>query len=351
MIARAAVLASLMIAGVAHADAAKAAKLLREGQKLEATDPKGAQAKLQQALAESPNDPKIMAELGYAALLAKDYATAETMTRKAIATTNDNKVKAAAQYNLGEILAAKGDKVGAEAAKAEAKRLRSGGPFTPKVIDGPYTSIDKFCATWKKRKDEERDQSKAADACGENEDVTAPALDGHAVKLLIGGWETSQRIHHTWHFVAIQMPTGWFVGKVDEIISAGGTGEGNMALEVGDIKLVDVDTHVRALAIPDHMSVTDTEERSYQVTNTSDELVVCAIGKAGKPACTDAITIGRHRHVADHGNETEGTTWALTPSFPGKGILQLTIDRKLARGTPSESPDPATIGAHPLAFP
>jgi hypothetical protein len=59
----AAVLASLVTSGVAHADAAKAAKLLRESQKLEAKDPKAAQAKLQQALAESSNDPKIIAEL------------------------------------------------------------------------------------------------------------------------------------------------------------------------------------------------------------------------------------------------------------------------------------------------
>jgi hypothetical protein len=52
----AAVLASLVTSGVAHADAAKAAKLLRGGQKLEAKDPKAAQAKLQQAHALADRD-------------------------------------------------------------------------------------------------------------------------------------------------------------------------------------------------------------------------------------------------------------------------------------------------------
>ncbi len=310
--------------------AADPIKLLHEGQRLEGKDPKAAEAKLQQALAESPNDPRILAELGYAALLAKDYATAETMTRKAIATATDAKIKAAAEFNLGKILAAKG------------------GPFTPRTLDGPYPSIDKFCATWTRRKDPDRDQYKVTDTCGELEDVTAPALDGHAVKLVSGGWETPERIHHTWHFVAIQLPAGWFVGKVDEIMSAGGTGEGNMALELGAIKVITVDAGLHALMIPDHMSVTDTDERDHEVTSTSDELVLCAIGKSGKPSCTGTVIVGKHRHVND---DKDATTWALAPSFPGKGVLQLTVDKQRAQGKPDEPPDAQTLGAHALAFP
>ena len=122
----------------------------------------------------TPDDPAVLAELGWVDFELKDLTGAEMNTRGAVGRLafvaddlfrNDktNALRGAALYNLGQILEARGNKPGAIVAYADslkarpnpvvAARLRTLDPaaadtsdqLRPAAMQGPFASVDEFC--------------------------------------------------------------------------------------------------------------------------------------------------------------------------------------------------------------
>ena len=113
------------------------------------------------------DDPRKLAEAGFTAFQHKDLVTAEKLTRDAIAKApNDEDVRGAALYNLGQILEAKQDKPGATQAYKDSLAIRKNGivrdalraldpaaadasdTYAPKAMQGPFDTMDDYCKAW-----------------------------------------------------------------------------------------------------------------------------------------------------------------------------------------------------------
>jgi tetratricopeptide (TPR) repeat protein len=172
-------LALLAIAAPAFADPAPTAKApptaaaqktyaqqLRKGRQLEAAGKHAdAIAAFQLGLQAIPDDSTLLGEIGAAAYAAKDLATAEAMTRKAIANAGAPDVRGATLYNLGRIQEDRKDVAGAVASYSASLLARPNGivrarltaldpraaaaldPYKPVPLTGPFASIDAYCKT------------------------------------------------------------------------------------------------------------------------------------------------------------------------------------------------------------
>lgn len=92
--------------------------------KTRAKDYKGALADFDRALAIAPDDGRVLAEVGYAAMLAGDNARASAANKRALANVHDKNLRAQVLYNEGRVAEAKGDKPAACKVYAESLALR-----------------------------------------------------------------------------------------------------------------------------------------------------------------------------------------------------------------------------------
>ena len=117
---------------------------------------------LNDALAAMPGDATVLGELGWTAYLAKDYKTAEAMTRKSLAAEGVPNVRGATLFNLGLIQEQNGDKASAIASYLQSIKARPNGvvrarlkkldataaaaidPYAPHALTG-YASIADLC--------------------------------------------------------------------------------------------------------------------------------------------------------------------------------------------------------------
>lgn len=109
------------------------------------------------------DDPRKLAEDGWKAYQKHDLDKAETLTRQAIAATNETDIKAAALYNLGRVLEDRKDKAGAIAAYRQSLDVRHNGvvrdrlgtldaaaaaafdTFKPQPMQGPFAGTEAYC--------------------------------------------------------------------------------------------------------------------------------------------------------------------------------------------------------------
>lgn len=92
-------------------------------------------AKYREALKIDPASPKVLGELGYAALQKGDLALAESSTRRAIDLSRDPKGLGAMYYNLGRIEAARGELHEARAAYERSLEVRPGNATVQARLD------------------------------------------------------------------------------------------------------------------------------------------------------------------------------------------------------------------------
>jgi hypothetical protein len=177
---------ALVLAMTAVAAAAPDPKLLAKGRDLEANG-KHAEAIVayEQYLKAAPDDAVANAELGFAALQAKDLAKAEAATRNAIlhapkgAYLHDpsGRPRGAALYNLGLIQEAQGKPKDAAASYKESQASRpsrvvreklqkldpavaaTADPLVPVRLAGPFKDIRELCRAWLKKVGEDEDST------------------------------------------------------------------------------------------------------------------------------------------------------------------------------------------------
>ncbi len=129
--------------GYTRADRAAFLKPLDAGRKKSrAKDYVGALAELDRALAVAPNDPRVLAEVGWAALNANDLPRAENANRRALALTKEPVARAQILYNMGRVAEAKKDTDAARSAYAESLSLRDNAEVKKRLaaVGGPPAS-------------------------------------------------------------------------------------------------------------------------------------------------------------------------------------------------------------------
>ena len=111
--------------GFTRADRAAFLKPLDAGRrKSRAKDYAGALVEFDRALAVAPSDPRVLAEVGWAAFNANELPRAENANRRALALTKDPGLRAQILYNAGRTAEAKKDADAARKAYAESLSLR-----------------------------------------------------------------------------------------------------------------------------------------------------------------------------------------------------------------------------------
>jgi tetratricopeptide (TPR) repeat protein len=92
--------------------------------KARAKDYKGALADYDRALAIAPDDGRVLAEVGYAAMLDGDLTRADDANKRALKAVHDKNLRAQILYNAGRVAEARKDQEAARAAYAESLSLR-----------------------------------------------------------------------------------------------------------------------------------------------------------------------------------------------------------------------------------
>jgi len=308
-----------------------------------------------------PDDPVALSELGVVQLRANQLAKAEATSHKAIEHSQSPSVRAAALFNLGYILAKRGDNPGAIEAYQGSLRLRPNAVvetalrkldpkaaenlrFVPRAMRAVTASdtaalIKEQC--WKS----------VADAWPELEvtssDVWSDANGNHyyrcteiPTKLTLAGTPfLDVRVLRTLakyaqypkevDTLAIRTAQGWFVAPLDKLWSTRwGDGEAT-------VKSVELDNvgNAKAIVVRWH---TTWDERSWDADAAHRDLagdlegrvvtrsfvVVASIGASGTPSMTPAIPVGFSAGFGKDREQLVSATVAAT--FPATGGLQLT---------------------------
>ena len=305
-----------------------------------------------------PDDPVALSELGVVQLRANQLEKAEATSRKAIEHSQSPSVRAASLFNLGFILAKRGDKPGAIEAYQSSLRLRphpvveaalrkldakaaDNLRFVPRAMRAVTTTdatalIKEQC--WKS----------VADAWPELEakpgDVKLDEFHYHCAelptKLALTGTPfldvrvlRSESVYSQYpkevDTLAIRTAQGWFVAAFDKLWS-NRWGEGST--KITSVELQDLGT-AKAIVVrwdqtfdewpwdadPDHRyPATDPEGRVV----TSSFAVVAGIGASGTPSMTPAFPGGFSAGFGESRKPTVSA--ALAATFPATGGLQLT---------------------------
>lgn len=149
-------------AGASSKDKAALARHLTKGRKLSKDkDYKGAIAELDKALAISPKDAVVLAEVGWAALNVPDLERAKKANTVALANTNDPKLRAQILYNAGRVAEEQKDKDAARTLYGDSLMLRQNAEVEKRFVanggnvddivrpwatcDQGFASIDELC--------------------------------------------------------------------------------------------------------------------------------------------------------------------------------------------------------------
>jgi tetratricopeptide (TPR) repeat protein len=305
-----------------------------------------------------PDDPIALSELGVVQLRANQLDKAEATSRKAIEHSQSPSVRAASLFNLGYILAKRGDKPGAIEAYQGSLRLRphpvveaalrkldpkaaESLRFVPRAMRAVTTTdadalIKEQC--WKS----------VADAWHELEAVAADVKDDHfhyectelPTKLALAGTPflevrvlRSLSVYSQYpkevDTLALRTAQGWFVAAFDKLWT---NRWGDGAAKVQSVELADVGT---AKAIVVRWSTTWDEwpwdaDPAHQYPAEDPEgrgvtrsfVAVASLGASGTPSVTPAIPVGFSAGFGETRKPLVSATLAVT--FPTTGGVQLT---------------------------
>jgi tetratricopeptide (TPR) repeat protein len=245
---------AFVLATTAIATAGPDPKWLASGRDLEAKGNHAeAIAAYEKYLAAAPDDAVANAELGFAALQAKDYAKAEAATRLAIAHAPkgsylhdpNGRARGAALYNLGLIQEAQGKPKDAATSYKESQASRPSrtvreklqkldpplaaiaDPLAPARLPGPFKDVRELCRAWLKRAGEDQDATWGeSSSCAKPDPITV-ANSGKLAKpfLEIQALQFESRAAIE---IAVRLDDGWYhfeyEGKGDRSpLQCGGT--------------------------------------------------------------------------------------------------------------------------------
>ncbi|HEX4416750.1 MAG TPA: tetratricopeptide repeat protein [Kofleriaceae bacterium] len=300
------------------------------------------------------DDPVALGELGVVQLRANQLADAEATSRKAVAHATTVNVHAAALFNLGYILAKKGDNPGAIEAYQGSLRLRANQTveaalrkldpkaadslrFVPRAMTASAATSGAALAKAQCKKDLDGDEqlppgTKPEDTYEHHYDCTEfpakLALTGTPfleVKVLheVGSYNSQREVDT----LAIRTQNGWFVTPFESLWSnRWGTSTGKIAAveltAIGAGKAIVVrwtqDVDDWPWDATKHYPDDGLEGRQEIMTF----IAIAGVGPSGVPAMTPAIPVGMAAGYGD--DRVRGASAELAVAFPAAGGLALT---------------------------
>lgn len=288
-------------------------------------------AAFQSALALAPTTPSALSELGLAHYHLKQYPQAEAALHRALKATTAPAQRGRALYNLGLVLAAKGDAKGAIAAYKESLSARANqvvlerlrkldgsaatafDPVAPRRFSGPFPTLKDTCAALN-----DCQQRAAAEMSSAGLDYTCkskkplltvarPAAPYRAVQLIEttcgdddkerGSGDSESRIH-----LLVQSGSGWFATAV------GGKVASERTSTFTDFTARELRLTAGPAGAP-RIFLRFEEGGGHDVGEGSDaweneKLVVAGIGPSGVPSATPPLLL-RSRETQDPGAAAE----------------------------------------------
>jgi tetratricopeptide (TPR) repeat protein len=352
---------------VSAADRKKLSAALRDGRALQRKHKlAAAKAAFERGLAISPDDPVLLGELGWTAYLTNDLASAEELTRKALAGEASPNVRAASLYNLGLIAEARGDKPGAAVFYGQSLRHRPNAvvrkalvkldpaaaaeldPFAPARLEGPFVSLAAFCATQQKRKADRfgeilgctcgeivrpTSRTKLAPPFQQIEMFTRTCMQADSTNVNGGFGEVEYKL-------GVKLVAGWYVGAMD---SQSFNRHCSSELHHHGIS---VETHGALLALVRYGIEGECAGGGNGMMWEGERLVAVGVGKSAVPSATPPIRLRQH---------DVSTSWETGEEKQTIEVeLQLEpvwTDASLEMKGKTRGAGDAELGTHVIAFP
>jgi hypothetical protein len=346
------------------ADQKKYKALLDKGRKLEdAKKYDEAFAAFNEALAVASDDPTVLAEMGWTAYLKKDYDSAETYTRRALANQSTPNIRGAAFYNLGLAQEKKGDRAGAiksyiESLKArwnttvraalsklDPAALAEFDAFNPSPLAGPFKSIEAFCKTRPTRKPAplegygDQKCTCSRDDKAKHADPAKPfeGFDWVKENCNVNGTDVGELSY----LYAVKVAGSWYVGDIaGSYTNRWCSGEG---IETQEVRI----DQGRAV-----LRVVEVGGCNYPQSDTSftrEQLVAVGIGPSGKPSGTPVFSAARHEEEAHHDIDLSSNPQPAKVTVDSKLDVTWTKDGVVIKG--GKDADARLVGTHKLSFP
>jgi tetratricopeptide (TPR) repeat protein len=314
-------------------------------------DHAAAMAAYDRALAIKPDDLGALTDQGWSAFQLRLYDRAEALSRRVVSIGGSQRREAAAQYNLGRILEARGDRAGAVAAYLESLQRRpsrtvreqlatidpaaaaDADPLKPIEMRGPFSRLVDFCQS---RKEQDGTDCPMPARGGRLENLDRPYRD--VVWIQAGDRGPC--------FVAFKLERGWFVdAKGWDCVPDSEFRPEVKAFESADL----VPGNPREVVVrTDNTTmdlVTDKDEyvKSYAKACEA-RMVACGVpAKGGTPKCL-YMQVGKMNPYCQKPSVGDGG-WELQPLFSADGQVEV-------KGTGELDADArALMGRRPLAFP
>jgi Tetratricopeptide repeat len=374
---------AFVVAMTAVAAAAPDPKLLAKGRDLEAKgDHAGAVVAYEQYLEAVPDDAVANAELGFAALQAKELAKAEAATRTAIAHAPkgaylhdpNGHARGVALYNLGLIQEAQGKPRDAASSYKESQASRpsrvvreklqkldpvvaaTADPLVPVRLAGPFKDIRELCRAWLKKVGEDPESTWGeAGSCAKPDSikVASSKLAKPFVELLAFQFESRSALE-----LALRLDDGWYhfeyEGKGDRSSAhCGGT-----TFTVKQLPLAATAPQLRIEYTSAAKSCEHGGNGHTRMWGWSEKgIIAIGIGLAGKPLAPPAIVTSLDEwQQYDVGKKQQMTDAAVTLAWGTDGSLDVTgkVTHPPAIQAAIEDGDldgEQLLGHHVLSFP
>lgn len=305
-------------------------------------------------LASADTGPRELAEAGWTAFGNHDLASAEKLTREAVAKAGrDPVVLGAALYNLGSILEGRGDKPGAIQAYRDSltarrsptarDRLRtldraaaeSFDPFSPKPMQGPFASIVAYC-----RKSLDVYTDPAARAALEPRcDDSIQELEPASPVKLAGAYQELRVFRvpeNALRILAVKIAGDWYMQELDPFEAPPNCH--------GDTRVEGITPRSSALQLT-YTIDGHCEQRSSEWDWTERSFVVIGLGASNKPAMTPPFQLEvTETHAASTPSAIERTA-----SWGKDGSLDIAIKRANDQVPQDKLAD--AVGHHTFTFP
>jgi hypothetical protein len=325
----------------------------------------------ERALVATPDDPRALSELGWAALHAGDLALAERVLVRATEQGGEPRIAAASFYNLGRVREAQGRMSDAAALyerslglrDARTVRARLGqlalapakAALDVELLVGPFAELAQWCddhvhaatpgAT--PRCDTELPPRRGLVIEQPTFESAAGILEARFVATTDDGDGGALVQHH----LAVRTEAGWFV-RVD-VAAHGNAGPGSGRAELSHLGVEIVE--VVPAGGPELMVRVD--EAWLETTrgpggvlheDRRSDRIFCGVGPSGRPACTSPIPlVGALRELTDRGRGPSRSEqrWRMS--------LRVAKRKIVITGEPDAVDDAhrAWLGTHAIAFP
>lgn len=357
---------------------AYAQALTRGRRQAQKGDLDAAVATFQAALSLSPNDGRVLSELGVVAQRQGDLALAEKWTRQSIAATSDPQVRGASLYNLGRIEEARGDNAAAVEAYKRSLQSRPNhlvrarlatldptaaaelDPFAPRLMAGPFPSVSAWCgqqlgAVKKERQGELRDDDFACDTDGDDSTWRATRLGGPWAEARIVVTRTAEVGNRDEEYhVAVRQADQWYVSPSLWSTTDGERHETNVGLlrfEVGDV----VAGGAPQLTV--HARVEESSYGGWGSSETERELLAfVGVGPSGRPSASAPIAVasrvtedGVSPFDGDGRDDPRTTAYKLGWRVQPSGEIELSLGEHEGKLDPGLTAD--VLGTHRILFP